>query len=355
MSVLPGQICTADRRCGLPLFVVGVWRSGTTLLQLLLNQHPEIALFYEGDLPVLWPMFAISYSRKKWVEKWEYWNSAVSRHHLDPQRIAVPLTTLAEAAEVAGREYARRKGAHIWGCKSPSYYDRLVYLAREFPNARFIVIWRDPEEICRSVMEAAPHSSWFSRPGMTLRAILACEILKNQCDTLRDSGVPVHQIHYQDLVEKTTTTMNGICEFLQIPFVPAITVLDGVDRSALFDGAHHAMAHGSKIVSLQKRPGALPPRLAHKIRRYKALWKADDCEWLLCQRLSECRSPKAGAWERFTDRLLVGMLRIIDEVPRVAYSISPISVWQAYRFLKYGDRQYVLYRATQKQTDDKAL
>src|SRR5579863_7407788 len=80
-----------------PLFVSGVWRSGTSLLYALLNQHPDIRLFYEGDLPVLWPMFHVGYSRKNWLERWEYWNAAVSRHGLDSFRPSAPITSLAEA------------------------------------------------------------------------------------------------------------------------------------------------------------------------------------------------------------------------------------------------------------------
>jgi hypothetical protein len=40
-----------------PVFVVGLWRSGTSLLYRLINQHPEISLMYEGDLAVLRPLF----------------------------------------------------------------------------------------------------------------------------------------------------------------------------------------------------------------------------------------------------------------------------------------------------------
>jgi len=334
-----------------PIFVVGVWRSGTTLLYSLLNQHPDIRLFYESDLPVLWPMFRLPWSRKTWVEKWEYWNAGVSRHDLDPLRLASPVRSLAEAAELAGREYSGQKGKKLWGCKSPSYYDRLEYLAREFPDARFVVIWRDPEEICLSVIRAAVSGLWFARPGMTHKALLASQTLKRQRDKLVLMGAALHEIHYRDLVDDTSNTMRGICKFLRVPFTPAVTVLDRADRSAVFEGAHHTLAKSSQIVSRKERKESLPPAITDKIRRYKALWKAEaGDDWQLCQRFSETGATKPGIWERATDRLLFKALRLWDIAPRVLFSILPTSIWQAYRRLKYRDPDFVHRHLTNKET-----
>jgi hypothetical protein len=331
----------ASRPISGPVFVIGVWRSGTSLLYALLNQHPDIGLFYEGDLAVLEPMFHVSYSRKNWLRRWEYWNAGVSRHRLESFRPSASITSLAEAAEAAGCEYCRTKGARIWGCKSPSYYDRLVRLARDFPHARFVVIWRDPEDICRSIRNAAAHSRWFAGSGMMRRAILGCEMLRKQCDVLVSRGVPLHQIHYKELVEDTPNTMRGICEFLDVPFIPAVTSLEGADRGAVFEGGHHSLVKGTQIVSSRERKATLSPETERKVRRYKALWKAQAGEeWLLCRYLSDASETTPGNWERLTDGLLFSLLRFKDAVPRLAYSVLPLWVWIWYRWVKYHKQPY---------------
>ena len=334
-----------------PVFVVGVWRSGTTLLYSLLNQHPDLRLFYESDLPVLWPTFLFSGGRHAWREKWEYWNAGLSRHDLDPQRLQGPVHTLAEAMEKAGREYAAQKGKKYWGCKSPSYYDRLDFLYREFPDARFVIIWRDPEEVCLSVIKARVTALWFTRPGMTHKALLASRILKKQVETIISRGALVHQLHFRDLIEKTDPTMRSICEFLQLPFDPAMTVLSKADRTAVFEGGHHKLAMGDKIVAKKEKKETVPPELGAKISRYRALWKSQFGDsWMLSARFSQVDVAKPTLSERIKDRLLMVALRTWDIAPRICFSILPLSAWQAYRKLKYKDPEWVHHLITTKES-----
>jgi N-acetylglucosaminyldiphosphoundecaprenol N-acetyl-beta-D-mannosaminyltransferase len=334
-----------------PIFVVGVWRSGTTLFYSLINRHPDIRLFYESDLAVLRPMFRFSSLRKNWVDKWEYWNAGVSRHDLDPAKLTGPGHSFAQALELAGKTYAAEQGKKRWGCKSPTYYDRLDYLGQEFPDARFIVIWRDPEEICLSVRKAAPYTDWFARKGMPRKALLASRTLKQQVDKLLAMGVAVHQVHYHDLVENADRTMRGVCEFLDVPFDPAVTDLSRADRSAVFPGEHHNLAKGSQIVAKKERKESLPAELTAKIRRYKTLWKEEFGDsWMLTQRFGETGTEKPGIWERISDRIGIMISRFRDDAPRVAFSLLPVSVWEAYRTLKYKDSQFVHRALTTKQT-----
>lgn len=334
-----------------PIFVVGVWRSGTTLLYSLLDQHRDIRLFYESDLPVLWPMFRLRSERKNWVNKWEYWNAGVSRHDLDPARLTGEVRSLAEAFEMAGREYAAQKGKTRWGCKSPSYYDRMDFLATEFPDAKFVVIWRDPEEICRSVIKAKATALWFTRPGMTHKALLASQKMKAQVDKVERMGAAVHQLHFRDLVGNTEPTMRAICEFLELPFDPAVANLKPADRSAVFEGAHHTLAKGNTIVATKERNEALPAEMAGKIARYKTMWKA---QWggkcMLSARFSANDAAKPGIGERLVDGIKFMLLRTWDIAPRIAFSILPLPVWRAYRRMKYKDEAWVHEQMTKKPT-----
>src|SRR6266496_3666877 len=70
-----------------PLFLVGIWRSGTSLLYTLMNQHPEIALLYEADLPMLRPLFFLRRKKAEWLARWDFWNDSLLRHRIDVAKI----------------------------------------------------------------------------------------------------------------------------------------------------------------------------------------------------------------------------------------------------------------------------
>ncbi len=70
-----------------PLFVVGMWRSGTSLLYALLNQHSQISLMYEAELPVLKPLFMLRGGKSDWTKRWNFWNSALDRHQIPADEI----------------------------------------------------------------------------------------------------------------------------------------------------------------------------------------------------------------------------------------------------------------------------
>jgi hypothetical protein len=336
-QALPTQSSLAHNPAAMsagPVFVVGMWRSGTSLLYALLNQHPQIGLMYESDLLTLSSLFLLPRKSSWWLNKVDSWNGALTRHKIDPAAIPENISDLPGAFRAVGQQYARKKGATVWGCKSPSYYDSMTQLASWFPQAKFIVIWRDPADVCRSIVRAAEKSPWFARPGTDLRALLGCRRMKKDADELVRRGTSIYQVQYDDLVRDPSATLTAICNFIGVPFDPRMASLEGADRSAVYNGAHHSMVKSSSIVANRERPEVLSPALKSKVERYVVFWrKQSGGIWPVNAAVSDGALP-ASWFERTRDRLRHGVLRGQDRLVPFLYSFIPVPLWQRYRQMK---------------------
>jgi Sulfotransferase family len=317
-----------------PVFVVGMWRSGTSLLYALLNQHPQIALMYEGDLPLLWRLFRNGKAKRDWLERWEFWNGALSRHEIDTRALPAEVPSLRAAMESVYRQHA---GLAIWGCKSPNYFDCMTRLAKEFPAGRFIVIYRNPADICRSVIRAGRKSSWFAKSGMSLRALLGYREMKREAGRLAAMGAQIYELQYEDMVRDTAGVLTGICRFLEIPFDPRMVSLEGADRSAIYDAEHHALVKGKQIVAGGRREEILPPPFEKKIARYVNYWREEFAgRWPVYpgRDADSADSRQAGWIERTGDRVIYRSLRAFDRAVACLYCFAPLGMLRLYRNLK---------------------
>lgn len=336
-----------------PLFVVGMWRSGTSLLYALLNQHPQIALMYEEDLAHLQSLFWFRRDTPQWLARWEFWNKALSRHKIDCDQIPGGIFELRDAAKAVYLQYAKQKnGATVWGCKSPTYHDQITRLSRAFPNARFIIIWRDLRSICRSIIEASPGNLFFSRKGMLLRAILGYHELKLQCDALLKRGGQVYQLYYEDLVRDPATTMRQICEFLQIPFDARTTRLEGADRTAIEEGPHHSLVKSNEIIPSRNNFSGLSASVKSKIERYIRFWRKQyGGAWPLHPELMEDASPEPSTWERLRDRVAYRIFSFWHHTAPVVFSFIPLVLWDKYRKFANARRYSRSFRKTEAAVD----
>jgi Sulfotransferase family len=329
-----------------PLFVVGMWRSGTSLLYALLNQHPRIGMMYESDMLLLKPVFLWRNKSPWWLEKIDFWNQALTRHKIDREAIDPNITGLAPAFSAVAQQYARKKGASVWGCKSPNYYDRLIKLANWFPSARFIVIWRDPAEVLKSVARAAETNSWFARPGMELRALLGYRRMIEDAAELERRRAAVFQLRYEDLIQNPGGTMQAISDFLGLEFDPRTVSLEGADRSAIYEGEHHAKVKSASIQSAGDGSQALPLKLRNKLDRYLVHWRKQSCDsWPIRIRIGE-NTRAASFLERTADQMRYRMLRAADRTVPFAYAMIPTSLWEKYRRRKARRQPLPPKRAT---------
>ncbi len=320
-----------------PIFVVSMWRSGSSLLYALLNKHPQVGLMYEADLILLRPVFLKSRRFCDWAQRWQFWDKAFTRHNLDPNEFERKrIADFPTAFAAVHTEFARRKGATIWGDKSPNYYDRLRYLAATFPHARFIIVWRDPLGTANSIARAAATGShYFKRRGAALRGLIGYGVFKQQVDWLRANGKLVHELSYEDLTTDTARVIQSVCGFLQIPYRDELATLQGADRSAIFDGQHHAFVKGEKIVT-GVRPSVISGRFRAKTNRYIAFWRSRYTgNWPPYPLPDGSNAERAGLLERMLDKLEYLGIRGFEAFTRVCFCMLPLSWLRRYRNKKY--------------------
>jgi hypothetical protein len=261
------------------VFVVGLWRSGTSLLHTMLNLHPQIALMFESEPFLLWPPRSpASLWPDDWPHKLDFLNQAISRHHLDVSQLPKNVTGR-EGTLRLFQSYAGAKGATVMGGKAPAYHGMLPAIRQLFPEASFIIIWRNPVACCRSAAEAGRTDDFFAQRGITTRILFGAEAMARGVEHLRAEGSPLHEVVYDELVRDPETELRRICQFLEIPFDPKMLNLEAADLSVLPVGCHHDGVRSGAISQTARQPPAgggdpiLPPKFQTRARSYAALWR----------------------------------------------------------------------------------
>src|SRR5579863_3150177 len=318
-----------------PLFVVSMWRSGSSLLYALLNKHPQVALTFEADLWLLRSVFRKPAGYCDWAVRWEFWAGALTRHGIIANDLPRGVTDYPTAFSAVHKAYAARKGAVIWGDKSPIYYDSLPALARLFPQARFIIQWRDPVATANAIARAAQSGApYFKQRGAHLRGLIGYQVLKSGVDSIISRGQPVCQVTYEELTSDTAKVMREVCRFLEIPYRDELANLRDADRSAIFEGTHHSLVRGDKIVGTP-RTVILDQTVRQKIDRYVKLWKRRyNDEWppSVLADADDVALPRLP--QRVGNQMAYCAIRAFDQFRQLCFAYAPLALLQSYRSRK---------------------
>lgn len=200
-------------------FIVGVTRSGTTLLRLMLDAHPDLAIPPETHfVPQL-----IRTARKRGVSCEEV-HGVVTGHRqwgdfgLDSGELLRrycaldqidPETTMRAFFEL----YAEREGKPRWGDKTPNYVKRMKQIERWIPEARFVHMIRDGRDAALSRFKRLLKEP----PPMEVVA----ERWVKKIEGARADGAEVGhylEVQYEELVRNTEPELRRISEFLELPW-----------------------------------------------------------------------------------------------------------------------------------------
>lgn len=239
-------------------FIVGSPRSGTTLLRLMLDSHPELAIPPEtGFLPAVRDLKERGEAlRERFFEAivtfpanapaWD--DFQISAETFQARLAAVRPFTAASGVRLFYRMYAARFGKPRWGDKTPLYSHHLRAIQEMLPEARFIHLVRDGRDAAVSLRE-----HWFS-PGRDI-AVQATFWRDNLLAARREGAACRHflEVRFEDLVRNPEAVLREICDFISLDFRPEMLRHDErASRRLEEHGARYA-ADGSLVVSRDDR------------------------------------------------------------------------------------------------------
>ena len=249
-------------------FVVGVTRSGTTLLRMMLDSHPQLAIppeshfvpdlievFQENREPTVDEAMAAIEGNRRWGD-----------FHLDAGELrerleAIEPLNVSDSLRAFFELYAEKQGKPRWGDKTPIYINRMLLIQRALPEARFVHLIRDGRDAAlsrakRVLTDPTPMPKVAKRwKNRILRA-------REQADRL-----PHYlEIHYEDLVRDTEATLREVCEFVELPFDDAMLTYYERAEERMSEMARDLPSEGDKPL----RPAD------HRVEAHKLTQKPPD-------------------------------------------------------------------------------
>jgi Sulfotransferase family len=200
------------------VFVVGMNRSGTTLLRMMLDAHPQLTIppetHFVPDLikaarePEATPESALA--AMKSVREWG--DFGFSDEQMLTRLRALPKLRPGPAVRTFYEAYMEEQGKPRWGEKTPTYVQKMKLIQRALPEARFVHVIRDGRDVALSVLDR------------TVRELTAGDIAKRWRKKIgkarEDSPKLEHylEIRYEDLILETEPVLRRVSEFIDLPW-----------------------------------------------------------------------------------------------------------------------------------------
>ncbi|MGI8873349.1 MAG: sulfotransferase family protein [Egibacteraceae bacterium] len=196
-----------------PIFIVGTMRSGSTLLRLILDSHPNVAIGPESG-------FMGAASAMKAIPAWDAGPGWYDRFGLDEAQMDARIRRF--FCDIFER-YATERGKVRWGDKTPFHTWHVEQMARIFPDAVFIGIVRHPSAAGVSMRR------WrYSFADGISKWVRANAEIVRQARRLGPQRFAV--CRYEDLVLAPEPTLRALLDFLGEPWSDRLLAHDQVQR-----------------------------------------------------------------------------------------------------------------------------
>lgn len=223
------------------LFIVGCPRSGTTLLQRMVNAHPKIAITPESHwIPHLYkkpwaltPEGLVTHKLFRELAR----HPKFARLHIGREELkrleklarnGQPMT-YSRLVTVLMDLYGNARGKPWVGDKTPDYVRRISLLHRLWPEVRFVHLIRDGRDVCLSMRDwpkvcpkPGDFVTWKDDPVSTAAWWWEVNVRLGR-DVGESLGPELYrEVRYEALVTCPRKECEGLCAFLGLPFDEAM-------------------------------------------------------------------------------------------------------------------------------------
>jgi len=202
--------------------VVGCPRSGTTLLAVMLDSHPLIAMPPEtAFLPHLGELRGKEGAALRrgffdllTTDRWGFsnWNDIGIDKDAYWQRLcALHTFSVTGGLRLFYGMYADGLNKHLYGEKTPADTPCMQEIEAHLPEARFIHIIRDPRDVVLSLRRTSVRRSVEETAGIWVDMVSVARASAERVSHYRE-------IRYEDLVLNSEAELGKICDFLELGF-----------------------------------------------------------------------------------------------------------------------------------------
>jgi hypothetical protein len=234
-----------------PVFVLCMGRSGSTLLRLILDTHPDLACPPETNIPALCSQLAVVWSLIAGAPL------SLQRGDAPPVIPEAAITGIRQTMDLMTGPYLARRGKKLYCDKSlgTAMYARL--LMRIYPRTRFICLFRHPMDMISSGLEACPwglNGYGFDRyiadsPGNAVMALARYWLDGATAIAAVEEEYPgsCYRVRYEDLVADPDRVAAGIFDFIGVGRVAGIGKAVFSREHERFGPADHKIWYTSAI------------------------------------------------------------------------------------------------------------
>ncbi|MDA0990773.1 MAG: sulfotransferase, partial [Verrucomicrobia bacterium] len=203
------------------IFLISQPRAGSTLLQQILAGSPDVV-----TTPEPWVMLPLCYPLKRAGHWADYEAGGWARLAVNQFLGRIGGESTREAAiRQAGLTLYTEAMASASGTrfldKTPRYYAIIPELARVFPQARFIILLRNPLAVLCSIVRTWVQDAWYRLPRYRHDLFDAPGLLQQGIDLL---GERACVLRFEAMLQDPTRTVEGLCRQLDIAFTPEMLV-----------------------------------------------------------------------------------------------------------------------------------